>query len=65
MSSVNEEFVTALYDYHAKDPDELTIRKNESLTLLDGSGPWYKVGVHLVCLLVNGTIRKPEADILI
>lgn len=48
MSSINEDFVIALYDYQAKDPEELTIRKNESLTLLDGSGTWYKVNYMLV-----------------
>ena len=33
----------ALYDYGARDPEELTIKKNESLSVLDRSGTWWKV----------------------
>lgn len=43
MSAFAEEMVIALYDYQANDKEELTIRKNEQLTLLDGTGPWYRV----------------------
>lgn len=38
-----EEFVVAKYDYHAKDDQELTIKKGERLALLDDSKNWWKV----------------------
>lgn len=43
MSSGAEDIVIALYDYQANDKEELTIRKNEQLTLIDNTGTWYKV----------------------
>lgn len=33
----------AQFDYDSRDREELTIRKNESLTVLDSSGTWWKV----------------------
>lgn len=33
----------ALYDYQARDPEELSIRKNENLVVVDSSGSWWKV----------------------
>ncbi|XP_046542389.1 LOW QUALITY PROTEIN: cytoplasmic protein NCK2-like [Haliotis rubra] len=35
--------VTAKYDYHAENSQELDIKKNEKLTLLDDSKDWWKV----------------------
>ena len=34
----------ALYDYSARDAEELTVRKNEMLTVIDDSGTWWRVG---------------------
>lgn len=34
----------ALYDYTARDAEELGITKNEMLTVVDDSGTWWKVG---------------------
>ncbi|CAK8697809.1 unnamed protein product [Clavelina lepadiformis] len=42
MSAGSDEVVIALYDYTAKDPEELSIRKNEQLTLLDSKFTWWK-----------------------
>lgn len=33
----------ALYDYQARDPEELSIRKHENLVVVDSSGSWWKV----------------------
>ena len=33
----------ALYEYAARDGEELTISKNENLTVLDSSGSWWRV----------------------
>ena len=33
----------AIYDYDAVDREELTIRKNDQLTILDSEGSWWKV----------------------
>ena len=33
----------ALYDYLAKEPEELTIKKNETLTVINSSGSWWEV----------------------
>ena len=34
----------ALYDYSARDAEELNISKNEMLTVVDDSGTWWRVG---------------------
>lgn len=34
----------ALYDYSARDAEELTIAKNDMLTVVDDSGTWWRVG---------------------
>ena len=34
----------ALYDYTARDAEELSISKNEMLTVVDDSGTWWRVG---------------------
>ena len=47
MSAGSDEVVIALYDYTAKDPEELSIRKNEQLTLLDSKFTWWKVSNRL------------------
>lgn len=36
-------FAVAKYDYKAESEGELTIRKNEKLTIIDDSQPWWKV----------------------
>lgn len=36
-------YLIAKYDYTAKGPQELDLKKNERLTLLDDSKPWWKV----------------------
>ena len=42
MSS-SDEIVVALYDYSAKEQEELSIKKNEQLVLLDAKFTWWKV----------------------
>ena len=39
---MNDE-VIALYDYQANDAEELSIKKNEVLSLLDSDNNWWKV----------------------
>ena len=46
MSVGAEEIVVALYDYTAKDPEELSIRKNEQLILIEAKFAWWKVRRH-------------------
>lgn len=43
MAILKEEYVTALYDYNSQDREELSIRKNEQLDLLDATHSWWKV----------------------
>uniref|UniRef100_H2Y7C7 Cytoplasmic protein n=1 Tax=Ciona savignyi TaxID=51511 RepID=H2Y7C7_CIOSA len=43
MSVGGEETVVALYDYTAKETAELSIKKNETLVLLDAKNIWWKV----------------------
>ena len=45
MSNGNDEVIVALYDYFAKEPEELSIRKNEQLTLIDAKFTWWQVTV--------------------
>ena len=40
---MTEEVVVAKYDYQAQDKQELDIRKNEKLVLLDDTKHWWKV----------------------
>lgn len=42
MSS-SEQYVIVKYDYNAQEDQELTIKKNERLKLLDDSKNWWKV----------------------
>lgn len=39
----NYPLCTALYEYQARDGEELTISKNETLTVVDGQGSWWTV----------------------
>ena len=41
--STEEAIVVAKYDYTARDPEELDIKKNERLVLLDDSKQWWRV----------------------
>ena len=43
-----EEMVTALYDYSANDIEELSIKKNEQLFLLDAKNSWWKVSIQIL-----------------
>jgi len=43
MAVVGDEIVTAMYDYTANDTEELSIKKNEQLVLLDAKFSWWKV----------------------
>lgn len=66
MSALNEDVVIALYDYQAKDQEELSIRKNEQLTLLDGTGPWYKVRNKMMAVgLVPSNYVKCKGESLV
>lgn len=41
---VDEVFVVVKYDYTAQEEQELSIRKNERLRLVDDTKNWWKVG---------------------
>ena len=47
MSS-SDEIVVALYDYSAKEQEELSIKKNEQLVLLDAKFTWWKVSSVII-----------------
>jgi len=53
MSVVPDEVVVALYDYAANDPEELSIRKNEQLSLIDAKFTWWKVNCFSIKLYIN------------
>ena len=43
MATAADEIVVALYDYTANDTEELSIRKNEQLSLIDAKFTWWQV----------------------
>ena len=60
--------VVAKYDYHAENAQELNIRKNERLVLLDDSRDWWKVQntAHRAGFVPSNFVKrsKPKASIL-
>lgn len=67
MAKVKQQQYIALYDYEARDNEELTIRKNEIITLVEPSGAWLKVrneskAVGLVpANYLKETVQQPVA----
>jgi hypothetical protein len=47
------EYVVVKFDYNAKEPHELTIRKGERLRLLTDTHNWYKVQYSLFVAFCN------------
>lgn len=43
LSDMAEEFALALYDYNSQNDEELSIKKNEKLLILNDSGQWWSV----------------------
>lgn len=43
LSDMSEEFATALYDYNSQNDEELSIKKNEKLLILNDSETWWRV----------------------
>lgn len=43
---MSEDYVVVKYDYLAQEEQELTIKKNERLKLLDDSKNWWKVSFY-------------------
>ena len=52
---MGDEYVTVKFDYIAQEDQELTIKKNERLKLLDDSKNWWKVELSRFQELVSST----------
>ena len=61
MSS-NDEIVVALYDYTAKEQEELSIKKNEQLVLLDAKFTWWKVSFYFYCDLTKNSLLSARSE---
>lgn len=67
MRKMGEEiYVIAKYDYKAQDENELQIKKNEKLVLLDDSKQWWKVenGQHQSGFVPSNFVKKCKPSIL-
>jgi hypothetical protein len=66
MSADSEVVVVAKYDYTARDPEELDIRKNERLVLLDDSKQWWRVqnGRQQAGFVPSNYVRRVKPSIL-
>lgn len=65
LSSVNESYVIAKYDYQSQGPQELSIRKGDRLLLLDDSRHWWRVlnSSNLIGFVPSNYVKREKQSL--